>query len=124
MYTTQPAHLVTAVTVLYIAFLLFPSENQRQLSPLWTLIYLTSFAIHFGSQFWMTFVSGLALYFNLPRHVFGNVQKVLFPKYFFLNSVLSFITLAIFLKTKNHELLVMENAIQVNFTNFLYYKSN
>lgn len=36
---------------------------------------------------------GLSLYFNLARHAFGDVQKILFPKYFSLNSLLSAITL-------------------------------
>lgn len=112
-YTTQPAHLITAFSVLYIAYLCFPSKGQSPISPLWTLIYLISFSTHFGAQIWMTFVSGLALYFNLPRHVFGNVQKVLFPKYFLLNSILSLVTLAIFLRSKNHDLFVAENAVQV-----------
>uniref|UniRef100_A0A1B6CNU1 TMEM205-like domain-containing protein n=1 Tax=Clastoptera arizonana TaxID=38151 RepID=A0A1B6CNU1_9HEMI len=44
----------------------------------------------------MTFISGLSLYFNLSRHVFGAVQQVLFPKYFSLNSFLSLITLISF----------------------------
>lgn len=33
------------------------------------------------------------MYFNLARHAFGDVQKILFPKYFSLNSLLSAITL-------------------------------
>ncbi|XP_022176213.1 transmembrane protein 205-like [Myzus persicae] len=49
--------------------------------------------MHLGSQFWMTIVSGLSLYFNLSRHAFGDVQIILFPKYFSINSVLSAITL-------------------------------
>lgn len=39
------------------------------------------------------FFLGLSLYFNLARHAFGDVQKILFPKYFSLNSLLSAITL-------------------------------
>lgn len=36
---------------------------------------------------------GLSLYFSLPRHNFGAVQRVLFPRYFALNAVLSMGTL-------------------------------
>lgn len=108
---------------MYIAYLCFPSKSQSPISPLWTLIYLVSFSTHFGAQIWMTFVSGLALYFSLPRHVFGNVQKVLFPKYFLLNSILSLVTLAIFLRTKNQDLLVAENAVQVIITTMIIIKS-
>lgn len=55
--------------------------------------YLSTFAIQFGSQIWMTFVSGLALYFSLPRHTFGQCQRVLFPKYFLMNATLGLIKL-------------------------------
>lgn len=55
--------------------------------------YLSTFAIQFGSQMWMTFVSGLALYFSLPRHTFGQCQRVLFPKYFLMNATLGLVKL-------------------------------
>lgn len=60
--------------------------------------YLGSFAINFGAQIWMTFVSGLALYFALPRHTFGQCQQILFPKYFAMNAGLSIATLILFAK--------------------------
>ncbi|KAJ8983441.1 hypothetical protein NQ317_013203 [Molorchus minor] len=110
--TTQPAHLITAIAVLCIAYLFFPNRTSSQISPIWTLIYLGSFSAHFGAQIWMTFVSGLALYFTLPRHTFGNVQQVLFPKYFLLNAALSLITLAVFLRTKNSQIRDTEVAVQ------------
>jgi len=44
----------------------------------------------------MTFISGLALYFSLPRHMFGEVQKILFPKYFTLNTFLGAVGLYMF----------------------------
>jgi len=83
-----------------------------------SFIYLASFVMHFGAQIWMTFVSGnyekdvkhlrgirasrllissllyrnliagLSLYFALPRHTFGEVQRVLFPRYFTINACL------------------------------------
>ncbi|KAG5893639.1 hypothetical protein JTB14_015077 [Gonioctena quinquepunctata] len=111
-YTTQPAHFITAVSVIWIAYLMLPARSQTPISPLWNLVYLGSFAVHFGAQFWMTFVSGLALYFTLPRHTFGHVQQVLFPKYFLMNAVLSLISLVIFLRTNNHNLLETEYIIQ------------
>ncbi|CAH1980513.1 unnamed protein product [Acanthoscelides obtectus] len=110
--TTQPAHLITAFSVLCLLYLLFPSKTKSTISPVWTLVYLGSFSAHLGAQIWMTFISGLALYFSLPRHTFGSVQQVLFPKYFLLNATLSLITLAIFLRTKNAELKTVENTIQ------------
>ncbi|GIY16575.1 DUF4149 domain-containing protein [Caerostris darwini] len=97
---SQPAHFMTLVTSLYLAFLFFPRENRlapEQPSTFTSLMYVACFAMHFGTQFWMTFASGLVLFFSLPRHIFGKVQKCLFPKYFMLNSLLSAITLALFI---------------------------
>uniref|UniRef100_A0A1I8MY25 TMEM205-like domain-containing protein n=2 Tax=Musca domestica TaxID=7370 RepID=A0A1I8MY25_MUSDO len=62
------------------------------------IAYLGAFAIHFGSQIWMTFVSGLSLYFSLPRHMFGQCQQILFPKYFAMNGALSILMLILFAK--------------------------
>nr|CAD7399767.1 unnamed protein product [Timema cristinae] len=96
---TQPAHVVTLLAVSVIAMLMYPQGQFNpkpdliKLSPLLSLIYLSTFMMHFGSQIWMTFVSGLSLYFNVPRHTFGEVQKVLFPRYFSVNSFLSLVTL-------------------------------
>ncbi|XP_068139634.1 uncharacterized protein [Drosophila tropicalis] len=67
-------------------------------STLATLVFLGAFATHFGAQIWMTFVSGLSLYFSLPRHTFGQCQQILFPKYFALNAVLSITMLIIYAK--------------------------
>ncbi|VEN57739.1 unnamed protein product, partial [Callosobruchus maculatus] len=112
--TTQPAHLITAFSVICILYLTFPNKGKSTISPVWTLVYLGSFSAHLGAQIWMTFVSGLALYFSLPRHTFGSVQQVLFPKYFLMNATLSLITLAIFLRTKNAELRTIENTVQAS----------
>lgn len=103
---------------------MIPSENQSRFqSPLWGVLYLGSFSAHLGAQIWMTFISGLSLYFALPRHTFGNIQQVLFPKYFLLNAVLSLITLIVFLKSNNSKLETPEVALQVrisaNFCMFL-----
>ncbi|KAH8273390.1 hypothetical protein KR018_006525 [Drosophila ironensis] len=62
------------------------------------LVYLGAFATHFGSQIWMTFVSGLSLYFSLPRHVFGQCQQILFPRYFAFNAMLSLTMLVVYAK--------------------------
>ena len=47
----------------------------------WNL-HLFSFACFFGCGIWVTFVAGLVMFNNLPRHVFGKLQSKLFPKYF------------------------------------------
>lgn len=101
-HTTQPAHILMLIAVTTIAMLLNPLKNKSEVhtkpSPFISLIYLSAFMMHFGAQMWMTFVSGLSLYFAVPRHTFGEVQQVLFPRYFGLNSFLSLITLVIFVK--------------------------
>ncbi|KAJ4449237.1 hypothetical protein ANN_00634 [Periplaneta americana] len=100
--TTQPAHILMFFAITVIAMLLNPArcsdDIQTKPTPIISLIYLSSFMMHFGSQMWMTFVSGLSLYFAVPRHTFGEVQQVLFPRYFGLNSVLSLVTLVVFVK--------------------------
>lgn len=100
LWFPQPVHLFVLLTVCYLSFLLFPGEVKKPQEPsaLSNMIYLTTFATQFGAQFWMTFVSGIVLFFNLPRQVFGQVQRILFPKYFCMNACLGFVTLFLFLK--------------------------
>ncbi|XP_035728129.1 transmembrane protein 205-like [Vespa mandarinia] len=100
-YTAQPAHIIMLAAVLFVTSILVPSRDKIYVtnsSRITSFIYLASFVMHFGAQVWMTFVSGLSLYFALPRHTFGEVQRVLFPRYFTINACLSLITLLIFVK--------------------------
>lgn len=121
--TTQPSHAISMLFVSFILLVLWPNivgqppaasststslnseapsctgtQQTTRASVLISLAYFGSFAMHFGAQMWMTFVSGLALYFNLPRHTFGRVQEILFPKYFSMGSALSVVTLLTFIK--------------------------
>ncbi|GIY03865.1 DUF4149 domain-containing protein [Caerostris extrusa] len=90
-------HLMTGAALMYAVFLMLTvGERKPSSSCSITILYLASFATHFGTQIWMTFISGIVLFFNLPRKVFGLVQRHLFPKYFLLNSILGFLTLWIF----------------------------
>ncbi|KAJ8684119.1 hypothetical protein QAD02_019911 [Eretmocerus hayati] len=125
--TTQPAHVITIAAVLCVTSALLPSgsttsKNYIPNSPeradfprsrLTSFIYLASFVMHFGAQIWMTFVSGLSLYFALPRHTFGEVQRVLFPRYFTLNACLSLTTLLIYVKHHPAHSWDSEIAVQV-----------
>ncbi|KAJ9581798.1 hypothetical protein L9F63_003867 [Diploptera punctata] len=99
-HTTQPAHMLMIVAVTSTFMIINQAKNKTDIprSPMMSLIYLSAFMMHFGAQMWMTFVSGLSLYFSIPRHTFGEVQQVLFPRYFGLNSFLSLVTLVIFVK--------------------------
>ncbi|XP_071440763.1 transmembrane protein 205 [Hetaerina americana] len=96
--TTQPFHVVAIVAVLVLSAVFFPSKGDAKdldakARQLLGFLHLTAFATHFGSQIWMTFVSGLSLYFTMPRHIFGQIQKVLFPLYFMLTGALSLVTI-------------------------------
>ncbi|XP_032678152.1 uncharacterized protein LOC116847345 [Odontomachus brunneus] len=118
-YTTQPAHVIMIAAVLFVTSVLVPTKERIQVSSDYShsrtasFIYLASFVMHFGAQIWMTFVSGLSLYFALPRHTFGEVQRVLFPRYFTINACLSLITLLIFVKHHPTHTWDTEIAIQV-----------
>lgn len=41
-----------------------------------------------------SYLLGLSLYFSLPRHDFGEVQKVLFPIYFTWSAILSLVAVS------------------------------
>ncbi|XP_058827690.1 transmembrane protein 205 [Topomyia yanbarensis] len=109
--TTQPSHAISMLFVSFMLLVLWPNivgqqsasgsdcvRPQTRANVLVSLAYFGSFAMHFGAQMWMTFVSGLALYFNLPRHTFGRIQEILFPKYFSMGTGLSVVTLLAFIK--------------------------
>lgn len=108
-----------ALAILFIYYLTFPNSAAKSgansSSNLISITYLGAFAAHFGAQIWMTFISGLALYFSLPRHNFGAVQIVLFPKYFLFNAILSFATLVTFIQLKNNFHEDVETLVQVKF---------
>lgn len=119
--------------VLVISFSVWPElqsegQSERVVKPLTTLVYLGSFATHFGAQMWMTFVSGLALYFSLPRHTFGRCQEVLFPKYFLMNAMLSSATLITFAKINKDfdlrwtvQLIALSCCVIIESTIYLYF---
>ncbi|XP_015609859.1 transmembrane protein 205 [Cephus cinctus] len=101
-HTTQPAHVIMIAAMLCVTSALVPTNEKNNPghphSRTASFIYLASFVMHFGAQIWMTFISGLSLYFALPRHTFGEVQRILFPRYFTINATLSLTTLLIFVK--------------------------
>ncbi|XP_037780587.1 transmembrane protein 205-like [Penaeus monodon] len=106
---TQPAHLIAMIAVVYLAFRLFPDSRRHatEASTLTRLLYVAAVSTVFGSQVWMTFVSGLALFFSVPRHVFAQVQQVLFPLYFLCNAVLMLV--AVITYTQHHPTHMWDN---------------
>ncbi|XP_045136179.1 transmembrane protein 205-like [Portunus trituberculatus] len=109
MEHSQPAHLVTIVAVVYLAFRLFPDSRRHatEASTLTRLLYIAAVSTVFGSQVWMTFVSGLALFLSVPRHVFAQVQQVLFPLYFLSNAVLMLVAVVTY--TRHHPTHLWDN---------------
>ena len=57
-------------------------ENPTLCTKLGVLSHLFSFSSWFGCSMWISFVGGLVMFNNLPRHVFGRLQSKLFPRYF------------------------------------------
>lgn len=61
--TTQPAHVIAVLIMSFVVYILWPNifgvpviiEERNVFS---MLMYLGTFAAHFGAQIWMTFVSG------------------------------------------------------------------
>ncbi|XP_050669793.1 transmembrane protein 205 [Leptidea sinapis] len=95
--TSQPFHIALAVFVV-AAWLMRPgtSSNLRG----WKALYVGAVATHLGAQIWMTLVSGIVLYFSLPRHEFGRVQTVLFPVYYAFNASVSLLAVLAYFRTQ------------------------
>mmetsp|Transcript_9294 Transcript_9294/g.16821 ORF Transcript_9294/g.16821 Transcript_9294/m.16821 type:complete len:220 (-) Transcript_9294:237-896(-) len=52
-----------------------------------TLVHLLTFTSWFGCSIWVTFIAGIVMFNNLPRHVFGRLQAKLFPAYFIFSAL-------------------------------------
>ncbi|KAM1373711.1 hypothetical protein ACFX2I_024378 [Malus domestica] len=46
------------------------------------LAHLLCFSTTFGTALWVTFIGGIIMFKNLPRHQFGNLQSKMFLAYF------------------------------------------
>eukprot|EP01018_Ginkgo_biloba_P027430 Gb_23856 [translate_table: standard] len=60
------------------------------------LAHLLSFATSWGAALWVTFIGGIIMFKNLPRHQFGNLQGKMFPAYFAMVAVCGAICVAAF----------------------------
>ncbi|XP_068663129.1 uncharacterized protein [Aristolochia californica] len=60
------------------------------------LAHLLSFATAWGIGLWVTFIGGIIMFNNLPRHQFGNLQSKMFPAYFSTVSACGAISIAAF----------------------------
>ncbi|CAG4953823.1 unnamed protein product [Colias eurytheme] len=95
--TSQPFHVLLAVLVV-TAWLTRPGTSGSLRG--WRALYVGAVATHLGAQIWMTLVSGIVLYFSLPRHEFGRVQTVLFPVYYAFNAGVSLLAVLAYFRTQ------------------------
>ncbi|XP_031484768.1 uncharacterized protein LOC116253915 [Nymphaea colorata] len=58
--------------------------------------HLLCFATAWGAALWATFIGGIIMFKNLPRHQFGNLQSKMFPAYFSLIAVCNAISIMAF----------------------------
>uniref|UniRef100_A0A8R7UCQ1 TMEM205-like domain-containing protein n=1 Tax=Triticum urartu TaxID=4572 RepID=A0A8R7UCQ1_TRIUA len=58
--------------------------------------HLLCFATCWGAALWATFIGGIIMFKNLPRHQFGNLQGKMFPAYFTLISACAAVSVAAF----------------------------
>ncbi|XP_077216219.1 late embryogenesis abundant protein (LEA) family protein isoform X2 [Tasmannia lanceolata] len=58
--------------------------------------HLLTFSTAWGATLLVTFIGGIIMFNNLPRHQFGNLQGKMFPAYFSMISICSAISVAAF----------------------------
>jgi hypothetical protein len=63
------------------------NHPTNQLSTFLKLAHLLCFSTAWGVVLWVTFIGGIIMFKNLPRHQFGNLQGKMFPAYFTLVGV-------------------------------------
>ncbi|KAL0371517.1 UNVERIFIED_CONTAM: Transmembrane protein [Sesamum angustifolium] len=80
----------TAVAFLAVGVIFSPEtfgsksdgNNSPLLITLLKLAHLLCFSTAWGAALWVTFIGGIIMFKNLPRHQFGNLQSKMFPAYF------------------------------------------
>jgi len=78
-------------------------------------IHLLSFASFFGCTMWVTFVAGLVMFRNMPRHAFGRLQAKLFPRYFQFSIIMVGMCICLdLMTTKTNTLLKLSKPQQMN----------
>ncbi|XP_072976786.1 uncharacterized protein [Typha angustifolia] len=60
------------------------------------LAHLLCFSTAWGAALWVTFIGGIVMFKNLPRHQFGSLQGKMFPAYFMLVAVCAAVSVAAF----------------------------
>ncbi|XP_078661409.1 transmembrane protein 205-like [Branchiostoma floridae x Branchiostoma belcheri] len=102
----QPFHAMMLLAAIVASFLFFPGQGtgdeKGSSGTLVKFLHLFCVSAHFGTQVWVTFVAGLTMFHNLPRHTFGHIQGHLFPKYFTMGSVLGLVAMVTYMYEYHH----------------------
>ncbi|PWZ53349.1 Transmembrane protein 205 [Zea mays] len=85
-----------AAGVLFVPEALLGSPSGAGAVTAAKLAHVLSFATSWGAALWATFIGGIIMFKNLPRHMFGNLQSKMFPAYFTLISACAAISVAAF----------------------------
>ncbi|ESQ43819.1 hypothetical protein EUTSA_v10006236mg [Eutrema salsugineum] len=105
-------------------------ENSAKLLIFLKLSHLLSFATAWGAALWATFIGGIIMFKNLPRHQFGNLQSKMFPAYFTLVGSCCAISLSAFgylhpwkssSAVEKYQLGFLLSAFAFNLTNLLVF---
>ena len=70
--------------------------KSPKLSTFLKLAHLLCFSTAWGAALWVTFIGGIIMFKNLPRHQFGNLQSKMFPAYFSMVGLCCAISVASF----------------------------
>jgi hypothetical protein len=89
-----------------------------------TLVHLLSFMSWFGCSMWVSFVAGIVMFRNLPRHTFGRLQSKLFPAYFTFSAILLVLSItsasALSLSHRSYNILPLYTILATILVNLVY----
>ncbi|KAM0947605.1 hypothetical protein DsansV1_C07g0069211 [Dioscorea sansibarensis] len=92
---------LTAVAFLAVGVVFAPdtvlgASRSSAITSVAKLAHLLCFSTAFGAALWVTFIGGIIMFKNLPRHQFGSLQGRMFPAYFTLVSTCAAVSVAAF----------------------------
>ncbi|KAK7483139.1 hypothetical protein BaRGS_00025635, partial [Batillaria attramentaria] len=110
---THFQYFAVVVITLFTSFLLYPGRRRMDSSStLIAMVHLGSFTAQYGTQLWVSLVAGLTMFYNLPRHMFGQVQSRLFPMFFLWSLVTSAVSFGTFVTLHPFESWDVPHAVQ------------
>ncbi|GKV40472.1 hypothetical protein SLEP1_g48117 [Rubroshorea leprosula] len=127
---------LTAVAFLAIGVIFSPEifgsdgSGSLKLSTYLKLAHLLSFSTAWGAALWVTFIGGIIMYKNLPRHQFGNLQSKMFPAYFSMVGICCAISMVSFgylhpwkssSTAEKYQLGFLASALAFNLTNLFVF---